>query len=90
MKRKLKHYYVITPEYGVVVPVLDYGAGPTEYGCDVIEIEAQNARDAIALGVREMLRAPHGNGDFLKGFNWCRDARADGCSPYAGVRAECP
>lgn len=83
---------MITPEYGVVVPVLDFGQGPMEYGCDVIEIEAENARDAIALGVREMLRAPYGNGDFIHEgqFSWCRDARADGCSPYAGVRAERP
>jgi hypothetical protein len=71
------------------VPVLDYGTGPTEYGCDVIEITAETKRDAIALGVREMLRAPYG--DFARNgsrFKWCRDARNDGYNPYAGVRAE--
>jgi hypothetical protein len=82
MKKKLLHYYVITPEFGHVVPVLDFGQGPIEYECDVIEIEAENKRDAISLGVREMLKD--------KSFRWCRDSRRDGESPYAGVRVELP
>lgn len=49
-------YYVITPEYGVMIPVTDDGQGPMEYGCDLIEIEATSARDAVALGVQEMLK----------------------------------
>lgn len=88
MGSKLKHWYVITPEYGVVVPVLDFGQGPTEYGCDVIEVEAETKRDAIALGVKAMLNARYGDFAYQNRFRWCRDARNDGCSPYAGVRAE--
>ena len=72
-------WYVVTPEYGTVIPITDEGQGPMEYGCDVIEIEAEKRRDAIALGVREMLRLPS--------FRWCADARSDGVSPYTGVKA---
>lgn len=79
-------YYVVTPEYGDVVPVLDYGQGPIEYGRDVIEIEARNERDAIALGVREMLRQPTDR--FGNPYRYCRDARKHGENPYVGVFVE--
>lgn len=84
----MKLWYVVTPEYGVVIPILDYGQGPVEYGCDVIEIEAETRRDAIALGVREMLRGGKGGHGRGERYEWCRDQRSDGLSPYAGVKAE--
>jgi hypothetical protein len=84
----LKRFYVVTPEYGVVIPVTDEGQGPTEWGCDVIEIEAETRRDAIALGVREMLRGGKGgHGDGMR-YEWCLMQRSDGCSPFTGVKAE--
>lgn len=83
---KLKRWYVITPEYSEVVPVLDWGQGPIEYGRDVIEIEAKTKREAIALGVREMLKG--GRQTEWSFYKWCCSAREDGCSPYAGVTAE--
>lgn len=73
-------WLVITPEYGDVVPVLDYGQGPIEYGCDVIEVEAQSKRDAIALGVKAMLKS--------KEYRYCRESRQFGENPYTGVHAE--
>jgi hypothetical protein len=79
-------WLVITPEYDEVVPILDDGTGPIEYGCDVIEIEAESRRDAIALGVNEMLKG--GRQNEYGFYKWCRMARSDGESPYAGVRAE--
>ncbi len=81
----MKHWYVITPEYGTVDPVCD-GQGPIEYECDVIEVEAETKRDAIALGVKLMLQ-PVSPVKHVR-FNWCKDARNDGCSPYAGITAE--
>lgn len=78
----MKRWYVITPEYGQVVPVLDDGTGPMEYGADVVEVEAETKRDAIAFGVRLMLRGR------WREFKWCRDQRLSGLSPYAGVKAE--
>lgn len=71
-------WLVVTPEYGTVIPILDDGTGPTEYGADVIEIETSTARDAVTMGVSLMLR---------RGDRWCTEARLDGASPYAGVRA---
>jgi len=86
MSNLLKHWYVVTPTYDTVVPILDDGTGPIETGADCIEIEATTGRDAIALGVREMLRG--GKCDqYGSRFRWCIDARNDGCSPYAGVKA---
>lgn len=82
----LMRYLVITPEYDEVMPVLDDGSGPVETGRDVIEIDAETSRDAIALGVQEMLRSSRQ--DDYSVYSWCRWARLDGCSPYAGVVAE--
>ena len=79
----LNRYYVTTPEYEVMDPVVD-GQGPVEIVCDVIEIEAETARDAVSLGVAVMLRRWDGRGDR---YRWCRDQRFSGLSPYAGVRA---
>jgi hypothetical protein len=77
----VKRWLVITPEVETVVPILDDGSGPTEIGADVIEVEAETRRDAIALGVRLMLRSGR------KQYTYCRDQRSDRCSPFAGVRA---
>lgn len=76
----MKHYLVITPEYGEVDPVLDYGQGPIEYGCDVIEVEAQTKREARDLGVYEMLRN--------KDYQYCRDSRDGGENPFTGITVE--
>ena len=84
----LTRWWVITPEYGVVIPVTDEGQGPTEYGCDVIEIEAETRRDAIVFGVREMLKGRRGGHGRGMRYQWCLDTRGDGTSPYAGVTAE--
>lgn len=80
MSDGLKRWLVVTPEYEYTEIICD-GQGPTYAICDVIEIEAETARDAVALGVKEMLRI--GGRD----FQWCRDARYDKVSPYAGVKA---
>jgi hypothetical protein len=81
-------YCVVTPEYGTKIPILDDGSGPIEYGCDVIEIEADNKRDAIAMGVKEMLKGGYGGHGRSMDYQWCRDQRKDNCSPYTGVTAE--
>ena len=47
----MRRWYVVTPEYGTVVPVLDYGQGPIEYGCDVVEIEATVLRLRKRMGL---------------------------------------
>lgn len=82
----MRRWYVVTPEYDTVVPVLDFGQGPIERGADVIEIEAETRRDAITLGVKEMLRLSRGHAGFK--FDWCRTMQSDGSSPFTGVYAE--
>ncbi len=77
----MKRWYVVTPEYGTVIPVLDDGTGPYEYQADVIEVEAENKRDAIAFGVKLMLKGK------WREFEWCKDQRDSGLSPYTGVKA---
>jgi hypothetical protein len=84
----LKRWYVVTPEYGIVIPVLDFGQGPIEYGRDVIEVEAANARDAVALGVKEMLRHRYGVPALQDKYEWCKMAQGDGSNPFAGVFAQ--
>jgi hypothetical protein len=79
---ELHKYYVVTPEYSEIIPVLDDGSGPMEYCCDVIEIEAENTRDAIALGVKLMLESSE------KEFPWVHSCRSDGYCPWAGIKAK--
>lgn len=74
----LKAWFVVTPEYGEVVPILDYGQGPMEYGADVIEVEAATKRDAIIAGVA-LMRSRPGQ------FHYFRD-HCEG-NPFAGVTA---
>ena len=76
-------WYVVTPTFEEVEPVLDDGSGPTYSVRDVIEIEAGTARDAVALGVIAMLRSRYPQPKYI----WVHDQRADGRSPFAGVRA---
>ena len=76
----LKPWYVISPEYGTVIPILDDGTGPTEYGCDVVEVEAETKRDALAMGVKLMLAD--------LSCQWVKDCRLDDRNPYAGMKVE--
>jgi hypothetical protein len=79
---RLRRWLVFTPEYSEVIAILDDGSGPIEYGCDVIEVEAETRRDAIAFGVKLMLAATHSK------YPYVHDARSDKVCPYTGVRAE--
>lgn len=83
----MKRWYVVTPEYGVVIPILDYGQGPIEYGCDVIEVEAETKRDAITFGVLQMLKGGKGGHGKGERYTWCIDQRSDNLCPFAGVKA---
>ena len=76
----MKLWYVVTPMFSYTEWVCAEG-GPTYDVADVIEVEAETARDAVKLGVKAML-ADH------RRFNYCHDARQDGVCPYTGVRAE--
>ena len=56
-------YVVCSPEYGEVIPVLDYGQGPIEFGCDVAFAYARNARRAKVLALR-VFRRLHRRGPY--------------------------
>lgn len=60
------------------------GQGPITTECDTVEIEAESKWDAIALGVQWMLTHRYPDG---QRYQYCQDQRADGASPYTGVRA---
>lgn len=73
----LKRYYVVTPEY-------PSGCGydePPEWGADVIEVEARTRREAVRIGVKEMLRIGG------RQYRWVHDQRGNGQNPFAGVKA---
>lgn len=74
----MTHYLVISPEYGTVIPILDYGEGPMEYGRDVVCVDAATKRQAKVLGVRKMRNDAH-----------CH-YHADHCdtNPFTGVAVE--
>ncbi len=74
---ELKRFLIVTPAYESGGDYYE----PPEVGADVVEVEAETARDAVAIGVKLMLA---GNRKF---YRYCRNQRTNGCSPYAGVRA---
>lgn len=78
----MRHFYVVTPPVQYVEVVTDEGQGPIVEECDVIEVEAPTKRDAILMGVREMLKPQN-----RRLYHYCRNQRADGCSPFTGVKA---
>lgn len=78
-----RHFFVYSPEYGEVVPLLDYGEGPMEYGRDCVHVIAPNKRAAKVLGVRALRADPKSH--------YFRD-HCDG-NPFAGLLVEeckCP
>ena len=50
----MKHWWVVSPEYGEVTPILDDGTGPMEYGCDSVCVDGVNKLAAIVAGVKKM------------------------------------
>jgi len=71
----MRLYYVVSPEYSS-------GGGayePPEWGADCILIEADTKRDAIILGVREIMRTQR--------RSWAKDNRDSDLPPWAGYRA---
>jgi hypothetical protein len=79
----MKRYIVLTPPFLYHEIIVD-GMGPYYEERDFIEIEAENKRDAVALGVKYMLthRYPDGHR-----YQYVHDQRSDRLSPYTGVRA---
>lgn len=73
----MPRYMVIGPERGVVIPVTDFGEGPTEYGCDVYLVDAPNRREARWAAFREAKRT---------NAHWWRDLCDD--HPMRGVKVE--
>jgi len=73
-----KKFAVVSPEYGEVVPVLDYGEGPVEYGCDYIEIETNSRRDALVLGIKAMRKD-------LRQYRYLATLMDDEC-PFTGFK----
>jgi hypothetical protein len=77
----MTHYMVVTPEYGAKIPILDDGSGPMEYGCDVFEVEAPNARQAKVQAVQYWRTHPY---DAYHKNGWLDEV--DG-NPFTGLKA---
>jgi len=75
----MPRYYVITPEFEVVIPILDDGTGPIEPARDVVEVEAPNKREAIRLGYHELKKIHNG---------WINYYRDTDRNPFVGLFAE--
>lgn len=75
----MKRYFVVSPGYESYGRPYGDPPEPPEYGCDVLEIEADSKRTALILGVREMLTWRE---------SWAKDNRDDGLPPWAGYRVE--
>ena len=84
-QRTLRWYEVVSPEYDTVIPVLDYGQGPTEYGADYMLTQAYSAREAIRRAVTHWLGVERPTN--LDNGNYCRSERKSGANPFAGHKA---
>jgi hypothetical protein len=76
----MKPWIVVTPEYGYTEVIDPEIGGPTYDVADVIEVEADTRRDAIALGVKAML-SDH------RHYAYCLDQRGSDLCPFTGVKA---
>ena len=56
MNRRARWFLVLSPEYGEVVPVLDFGQGPTEYGRDAVHVRTHSKARAKVLALRHFRR----------------------------------
>lgn len=73
-------FLVASAEYGTVIPILDYGEGPTEYGRDVLYVRCASRQRAKVLALRAWRRQNRRNwrkAGFLE----------DGC-PFTGMIVE--
>lgn len=70
---KAKTFTIVSPEYCTYE---SNGIDPPEYGCDVVDIETDSKKDAIALALK------------TKEFEgWIQEAKDNEISPYSGVKA---
>lgn len=74
----MTRWYVFTPEHESIVPLLDDGSGPIEYGSEVVEVEAPTMKEALILGLRELRKSPSG---------WINRYRDKAANPFTGLKA---
>ena len=74
-----KKWLVITPEYSVKIPILDFGEGPSEIQRDVVTVEATTKREALKRGYHELKKIYQG------WMNWHRDTSKN---PFIGLEVE--
>ena len=73
----MSHYWVMTPVYTYVEPVLDDGSGPRYDTRDVVCVAAPNKREAR----KEAVKTP----EFRRHVN---DCRSDRVPPFKGLEVE--
>lgn len=52
MTKRARWFLVLSPEYGTVVPVMDFGMGPTEYVRDAVHVRTRSKARAKVLALR--------------------------------------
>ena len=91
-----KHWSVTSPEFGEVIPILDDGSGPMEYGCDYALVIAPTKRAARSLAVRAWRKNARTHSDSLKEpmagveeaygrLQWCDGGNEN---PFVGLKVE--
>ena len=80
----MTEYMVVTPPYGTLIPILDDGTGPTEYGSDVLYVEARTVKEAKVLAVREW-RQMQRRGQWREA-RWVADQYINNACPFTGLK----
>ena len=75
----MRPYYVVSPEYESYRGSSD-PPEPPEYGCDVVEVEADTRHGAVTAGVKKIMATQN--------RSYAETSRSDGANPFVGYRAE--
>lgn len=71
----MSKWIVVSREYSYVEPVLDDGSGPTHYTCDVVEVDAENKKEARIAALKELRK-------LTRGFIY----ETNGENPFGGMK----
>jgi hypothetical protein len=77
MSKQNNHYWVSSPLCSEIVPILDYGEGPTEDFHYVALVEAPTKRAAIIAAVKHPDMS-----------DWVEECRSNNVPPFKGLKAE--
>ena len=76
-----RQFLVMNPLTETVIPILDDGTGPSEWGRDIVEVSATSKKEAKRLGYHALKQT-------YEGRRWINDCRGDNKNPFSELTVE--